>query len=179
MTFPVSRHMAADPAALVSVSERVCVCHAALSACMIHEASSFPLISRESITVSNRHTDVYLTQRDWHRYVQTIVQVSTPTEQRMFQDYLNFTWLLILCFYLFQWNRSLMFTGFPEKPECSIYFLWIKKKCNLYCGKCSISVMTSVQEVVILGSFHKLYNCHRSSQHAPLTAITSLLSVHK
>lgn len=107
------------------------VCHAALSACMIHEASSFPLISRESVTVSDRHTHTYT----WHKHVQTVVQASTPTEQSMLRDYLNVTWLLILCFYLFQWNSSLMFTGFPGTQNVAYIFYEKKKKCNLYSGK--------------------------------------------
>lgn len=64
MTFPVSLHMAVNPAALVSVSQRVCVCHTALSACMIHVNSSFPFIAQEHHSVKHKHTDVYLTQCD-------------------------------------------------------------------------------------------------------------------
>lgn len=37
----------------------------------------------------------------------------------MFQDYLNFTWLLILRFSSFRWNTSLMFTGFPRTQRTS------------------------------------------------------------
>lgn len=73
----------------VGVRARLCV-----SRCSLCLYDSWGLIISSYITESNRHTHVHLTQRDWHKYVQTVVEAShtcwTMNVPRLFKCHMTF-----------------------------------------------------------------------------------------